>query len=125
VGRRWLVHHAEIVQIEGDNSYRLKEAKEEAAKKAKGTRRSAPPAIVTRAHTGRRGPPTSRRSSACTASCPTLPSAPRSSDRRLAAELERRVPLDLVRSAFVLGSGAHVPQSAPVSPRSPAAYLER
>ncbi|HXQ00060.1 MAG TPA: IS21-like element helper ATPase IstB [Solirubrobacteraceae bacterium] len=29
-----LVHHAEIVQIEGD-SYRLKEAKEEAAKKAK------------------------------------------------------------------------------------------
>jgi hypothetical protein len=29
-----LVHHAEIVQIEGD-SYRLKKAKEEAAKKAK------------------------------------------------------------------------------------------
>lgn len=36
---------------------------------------------------------------------PDTPDRPRSPDRRLAAELERRrVPLDLVRTAFVLGT---------------------
>lgn len=49
---------------------------------------------------------------------PDTPDRPRPLDRRLAAELERRrVPLDLIRTAFVLGTARrHFSPSAPLPP---------
>ena len=120
-----LVHHAEIVQIDDGDSYRLKEAKENAARKAKerAARRAASDPVTC----------TTSPTSAYVAEVlrtPVLPPARHTRPAAFSRPLPRRrtrstkkLPLDLIRAAFVVATARRLFSTSAPLPRHPLTQL--